>query len=118
MWRFMRLCGVAMLTLGLGACETLNQDPYERPGTWRANDANDHNLRAMLVNPSDFYAGRGERGSSAIMANTAALRLYLDRLKQLPRVSTGTNVGGGDSGSAAGGGGPVTGLGASGGGAQ
>lgn len=58
------------LVLVLGAC--MQQEPYERPGTWRASGANDANLRAMIANPGDLERGaapvapaRGEMGALA-----------------------------------------------------
>ncbi len=56
--------------LVIGGCTA--QEPYERPGTWRATGANDANLRAMVANPSDLDRGvapaapaRGEMGALA-----------------------------------------------------
>lgn len=58
------------LVLALGAC--LQQEPYERAGTWQAGGANEANLRAMIANPGDLDRGvapvspaRGEMGALA-----------------------------------------------------
>ena len=117
MIRVFPVLAAASLLLGLGACQQANSDPFERPYTWQPTGANDDNLRAMIANPNDLVVGQGARGSHAIIANAAATRLLTDKIKPLPKVSTG-GVGGGGDGGGGGGGGGSTGLGAAGGTAQ
>ena len=117
MLRIVPLLAAASMVVAVSGCESLNRDQFDLPGTWRVTGANDVNLRAMIVNPEDLVVGQSARGSSAILANAAVTRVLLDKIKPLPKVSTGGAVGGGGDGGGGGGGGN-TGLGASGGAAQ
>ena len=81
--------GLAALTvlLGLAASACSDQTEIDRPGTWRATGANEHNLRAMVADPRDLEAGAGvatERGGGAARAVT---RLLIDRRRPLLNVS-------------------------------
>ncbi|MBW8269083.1 hypothetical protein [Caldovatus aquaticus] len=80
-----RLVLAALLVLG--GC-SLNRDPFDAPGTWRPAGANDQNLRAMVATPSDLERGVGaatERGQAGAYAAT---RLFVDRRRRLPPLST------------------------------
>lgn len=115
MKRVQSITFAAIAFLALSGCEQVNRDPFDQPLTWSPTGANDANLRAMLSNPNDMVVGRGERGSSAILSSAAVTRVLTDRVKPLPKVSTGSNAGSSDS-AGGGGGGATTGLGAAGGG--
>jgi len=115
MKRVQNIALVAIAALALVGCEQVNRDPFEQKLTWSPTGANDANLRAMLSNPNDMVVGRGERGSNAILANAAVTRVLTDKVKPLPKVSTGSTAGTSES-AQGGGGGPTTGLGATGGG--
>ena len=117
MIRVFPLLAGASLMLSLSACDQANRDPFERIYTWQPTGANEENLRAMVANPNDLTVGQSARGSHAIIANAAVTRVLTDKVKPLPKVSTG-GVGGGGGEAAAGGGGSTTGLGGSGGAAQ
>jgi hypothetical protein len=78
----------------LGGC-----DPYQRPDTWSLPPdnlgANDTNLRAMVVNPGDLTAPRGDEDTSlGAMSTRPVTRLYSGRRAVLPNGST-TQIGGG-----------------------
>src|ERR1700722_18591537 len=53
---FLPLALASLLLLALAGCA--QTDPYTRPGAWRPNGANDANLRAMVVVPSDLVLAR------------------------------------------------------------
>jgi hypothetical protein len=100
-----------LAALGLGGCTAMN-DPWDRPGAWRAQGANDANLRAMVADPADLIAGRGTDRRVGPGAADAVDRLYRDRVRALPDTDIARV---GASGSASGGGGGGGGGGASGG---
>jgi hypothetical protein len=102
MIRAMPIYAMALLLLGLSGCGSANVDPINAPGSWRAADTNDINLRAMLANPDDFFSGVSDPGSRASSANDAVFRLLTDKVKALPVVS-GVTFGGGAAGAAGGG---------------
>jgi hypothetical protein len=83
--------------LVLGAC---SEDPFDRPGTWRASGTNALNLRAMAADPAHLARGvegsteRGQAGSAPITALEAGKRPAVPTT-QLTRVGTG---GGGGTG--------------------
>jgi hypothetical protein len=70
------------LPLLLAACAAA--DPYEREGVWRPNGANDVNLRAMVVSPSDLVRGVDSTGSDGQQAAAALDRQRLDKPRVLP----------------------------------
>ena len=77
--RLHRCCMLAVLALA--ACE--QTDPYVRAGDWRPLGANAANLRAMVANPADLYAGRAAAVSSGDLAAAAVARLRADAVKPL-----------------------------------
>lgn len=74
------LLPILLLSAGCGGIG----DPYRREGTWRPSGANEHNLRAMLVEPRDIVEGRGEHGAEGQRAAEAVERLRTDRVRALP----------------------------------
>jgi len=102
MIRAMPIYAMTLLLLGLSGCGFANVDPINAPGTWRAADTNDINLRAMLANPDDFFSGAGDRGSLATPASDAVYRLLTDKVKPLPSTTT-VKFGGGGGGATSGG---------------
>lgn len=70
-------------------------DPIDRPGTWRAGDLNNQNLRAMMANPADERFGAGATDSRADTAAAAVQRLREDKTHPLldPRGSGAGNAG-------------------------
>jgi hypothetical protein len=97
---FCRTLACILLPLLLAACAIT--DPYEREGLWRPNGANDINLRAMVVSPSDLARGVGSLDGDGQQAAAALDRQRLDKLRKLPDtgvanivpVATGGNGGG------------------------
>ncbi len=75
-----------MILPGTLACCT-RTDPYLRPGEWHPLGANAENLRAMVADRNDLYAGRGSTVSPGDEAAAAVLRLRLDQVKPLPASS-------------------------------
>ena len=73
------LCAGILL---LAACS--QTDPYKREGSWRPNGANDANLRAMLVSPSDLVRGVAAAGSDGQRATAALDRYRKDKPRRLP----------------------------------
>ena len=101
------LSGAAGLALlGLAGCGVAARDSWEDPGSWRGAGVNDMNLQAMIANPNDLIAGRGDRGASGVLATTAVNRYLVDKVKTLPKAGT-FGIGGG--GASDGGGGQVSG---------
>jgi type IV pilus biogenesis protein CpaD/CtpE len=72
--------------LALAGCDST--DPYLRPGMWQPTGANQRNLAAMVVNPSDLIRGHGESGSDGRRADIAVSRVLEDRTRSLPDVTT------------------------------
>lgn len=76
---------VLAVALVLAACaDRPERDPYFRDGAWRPTGANEHNLRAMLVEPRDAVQGRGTSGAEGQRAAEAVERLRTDRVRALP----------------------------------
>lgn len=106
------VAAILAASLGLGGCSEYEVD---RPGTWQATGANEHNLRAMLVDPKDYSIGTGAITSRGDSASRAVTRLGNDRRRQLIDATVsrlGPSGAQGDSGS----GGPAPGGGTAGGG--
>ena len=78
----MRSLTVALLLLALAGCDLT--DPYLRPGVWRPNLANDVNLRAMVLVPSDLVLATPAAHEDGGLAAAAAARLRHDNVKTLP----------------------------------
>jgi type IV pilus biogenesis protein CpaD/CtpE len=70
------------LVLVLAGCDAT--DPYLRQGTWRPNDANEANLRAMVVSPSDLVRGVSSSEGNGRQAAAALDRLRNDKPRPLP----------------------------------
>ncbi len=77
----MRLTALLLL-ITLAACD--RTDPYLRDGAWRPNGANDANLRAMVVIPSDLAVATRASPADGALAAAALSRLHHDRVRQLP----------------------------------
>jgi hypothetical protein len=77
---------VLLVLFGLAACA--RQDPFDRPGTWslpaNASNANDANLRTMVVDPRDLTAGTGEENSTSPEAAAPVKRLLTGKRAALP----------------------------------
>lgn len=72
---------LCVLVVALAGCNAI--DPYIREGTWRPNDSNEANLRAMVASPSDLVRGVEGPGNGQLAA--AALDRYRnDKVRQLP----------------------------------
>jgi len=76
----MRVASATLLLL-LAACTS-----PDRPGTWQPTGANDHNLRAMLVDPNHLIQGIGTPHSRAVTALAPIGRLDRGERPQLPDV--------------------------------
>lgn len=93
------LTALGVVTL-LAACD--QYDPYHRTDVWYPTGASASNLAVMVANPSDLIRGRGTQRSDGKEAVLAVDRVWLDKPKPLPDLSTtGVN---GTSGSGSGGG--------------
>jgi len=71
-------CSVLLL---FAACDST--DPYNREGTWRPSDANDSNLRAMVVSPSDLAIGVSSPAGDGRQAAAALDRQRQDKVRAL-----------------------------------
>lgn len=84
---------LAVLPLLLGSCSS--PDPMLKEGTWSLPptglDANNVNLRAMLVNPNDLVAGTGTEVSKGKLAAPPVERLVTGRRTALP-VQVGSSI--------------------------
>jgi hypothetical protein len=83
MLRIPWLLGVALIA----GCSYDPFDPYQRPGTWVPDGANDANLRAMVVNPHDLVEGTGERVSSGAEAAPPVGRVLTEKRYPLPNLN-------------------------------
>ena len=72
---------LACSLLLLAACDST--DPYSREGTWRPSDANDSNLRAMVVSPSDLAIGVSGSAADGRQAAAALDRQRQDKVRVL-----------------------------------
>jgi len=83
-WPVVWLLGstVLLLPIILAGCDRI--DPYKRDGAWRPNGANEANLRAMVVVPSDLSVATRAGPADGQLAAAALSRLHHDRLRQLP----------------------------------
>jgi hypothetical protein len=79
MLKYQPLC---ILVLVLAGCDAT--DPYLRQGTWRPSDANEANLRAMVVSPSDLVRGVSSSEGDGRQAAAALDRLRNDKPRLLP----------------------------------
>jgi hypothetical protein len=71
-----------ILLLAVAGCDST--DPYLRTGVWRPNGANDINLRAMVMVPSDLAVGTPAARDDGGLAAAAIFRLRHDNVKPLP----------------------------------
>jgi hypothetical protein len=98
MLRRLLLC---LLAFGVAGCGVI--DPYKREGTWRPNNSNEDNLRAMVAVPSDLVRGVSGSEGTGQQAAAALDRLRNDKVRKLPDsglaqvtpVSTGSGSQGG-----------------------
>jgi hypothetical protein len=73
---------VLLLLMVLAGCDQL--DPYKREGVWRPNGANEVNLRAMVVVPSDLAVATHASPADGQLAEAALSRLHHDHVRPLP----------------------------------
>jgi type IV pilus biogenesis protein CpaD/CtpE len=73
---------LCIATLSLASCDAT--DPYHREGVWRPNGANDANLRAMVVAPSDLVSGVSDTSGNGQQAAAAIDRYRNDKMRLLP----------------------------------
>jgi hypothetical protein len=73
---------ILLLLIVLAGCDSI--DPYRREGTWRPNGANEANLRAMVVVPSDLAVATRASPADGELAAAALSRLHHDRVRPLP----------------------------------
>src|SRR5215472_6713690 len=74
----------------ISACSYDPFDPYQRPGTWNPDGANDANLRAMVANPHDVIEGVGDRVSSGAEAAPPVGRVLSGKRYPLPNLNAAT----------------------------
>ena len=87
----MRLYIPLVALLGLTACSP--DYPFDKPGTWALGpqgspNANDANLRAMVVNPNDLVVGQSEPGSVGAEASRPVKHLLAGKRPALPNTNT------------------------------
>ncbi len=73
---------LCIAVVALAGCDVT--DPYRREGVWRPDDANEVNLRAMVVSPSDLVRGVSSPGGDGQQAAAALDRMRNDKLRPLP----------------------------------
>jgi len=79
----MRLFAAIGLLAMLGACAAT--DPLLNENDWRPTGANEANIAAQVVNPTDLLHGRNAvGGTGGEMAAAAVLRLRAGHVKPLP----------------------------------
>ncbi len=71
-----------LLAALLGACSWT--DPYERDGVWHPNGANEANLRAMVMVPSDLVMAAPAAPAAGQEAAAALDRQRRDKVRPLP----------------------------------
>jgi type IV pilus biogenesis protein CpaD/CtpE len=108
----MRAIVMRSLTIGFALAGSLlvlagcdSRDPYRRTDVWQPTGANAGNLAAMVADPQDLLAGRGDARMNASEPAIAASRIWADTPKQTLSGSGGGGSGGSSSGSSGGGGG-------------
>jgi hypothetical protein len=94
-----RLVSPLLLLAMLGGCAVYD-DPFNRPGTWRAENTNDANLAAMVNDKRHLSEGVGDTASPAVLSAQAVHRLLTDHVKPLPTtelnpLSSSSQAGGG-----------------------
>lgn len=98
----MRCMIAALALLPLAACSVF--DPYSREGTWRPTGANDANLAAQIIHPSDLVRGVDYAPTDGSMTTAAVSRYRTGKIKHLPDSSISTirvqGSGGNDAGAA------------------
>lgn len=99
--RNLRRCACLALLLGAAGC-TGWDDPFQRPGTWRAENVNDANLAASVADQRHLVQGVGDDGSPAAISAAAVHRLLTDHVKPLPSTDIGPLPSQGAGSSAAG----------------
>jgi len=87
----MRIYLPLVALLGLAACTP--DYPFDKPGTWALGpqgspNANDANLRAMVVNPNDLVVGQSEPGSVGAEASRPIRKLFAGQRAALPASNT------------------------------
>ena len=83
MFRIHWLIGLVLVS----GCSYDPFDPFQRPGTWVPDGANNANLRAMVVNPHDLVEGQGERVSTGAEAAPPVTRLLTGKRYPLPNLN-------------------------------
>src|SRR5450631_169555 len=66
----------------LAGCDST--DPYLRAGVWRPSQANEVNLRAMIVRPGELVEAHPSNLADGGLAAAAAAHLRNDTVRQLP----------------------------------
>jgi hypothetical protein len=84
-----RVCWLIGLVV-ISGCNYDPFDPYQRPGTWNPDGANQSNLRAMVANPHDIIEGTGQSVSSGAEAAPPVARVLAGKRYPLPNLNAAT----------------------------
>ncbi len=98
----MRALLCLMIVLAAAGCQN-QPEPFERQGTWSVTGVNDSNLKAMIADPHDLVAGRGETTTLSADAVPPVQRLRTGKRFPLSSESATTGVSAGQSTNATGG---------------
>jgi type IV pilus biogenesis protein CpaD/CtpE len=94
--RIPALCSATIVLGLLAGCA--DRDPYRRTDAWYPTGANAGNIAAMVANPNDLVRGHGVQKSDGKEAAVSVERIWTDKPKPLPELSTGQSGSSGGSG--------------------
>jgi hypothetical protein len=83
-----RLLPFAAMLMTVPGCAGYD-DPFQRDGTWHAQNINEANLAAMVSDRRHLAAGVGDDASPGAISAQAVQRLLTDHVKPLPSTQIG-----------------------------
>jgi hypothetical protein len=78
-----RLLPLAAMLMTVQGCAGYD-DPFQRDGTWHAQNINEANLAAMVSDKRQLATGVGDEASPGALSEQAVHRLLTDHVKPLP----------------------------------